>query len=80
MGKRYTNSMSLGRREIHNSAILKPRFTKRRGGFIYCESFRLNKRHAMVKTKEGYEQCVDCGKIKQGDQSNGIHNSNLNRQ
>lgn len=52
----YT-SLMLNRRNVHNSAILKPWFVK-------CKSLQLNGSHAFAQTVKGYAQCVDCGKIK----------------
>lgn len=40
-----------------HSAILRPQFTK-------CARVREAGQHAYVKTKEGYQQCVECGNIK----------------
>jgi ribosomal protein L37E len=44
----------LNRREIHNTAILKPELNK-------CASVRTTGSHAYTKTNK---QCVDCGQIK----------------
>lgn len=61
----------LNRRSIHNSAILKPHFIK-------CNSQYLTGRHAFAKTDQGYEQCIDCGKIKITNEENnhGLHRHN----
>jgi hypothetical protein len=46
----------LGREQIHNSAILKP---------SVCKAVQNTGRHSYADApSKGYEQCLDCGKIK----------------
>lgn len=67
--------MSIHREDIRHAAILRPRFTKRRVGVPFCEHMRQFKSHAYVMTAKGYEQCIDCGKIKdKGANKHGIYN------
>lgn len=68
----------LDRKNIHNSAILKPHSKKQ---FKRCDTFFRTKRHPYVDLPDGInEQCIDCGRIKKiyRGKPNGIHRHNQN--
>jgi hypothetical protein len=49
----------LDRKQVHNSAILRPGFVK------YCDIRKRTGSHPFVPVKgKDYEQCVECGTIK----------------
>lgn len=55
---------------IHHSAIMKPNLSK-------CKRVLDRGVHAYVKTKHGYEQCIECGNVKK-EKRYGIYRQRIN--
>lgn len=53
----------INRENIRHSAVLEPKKTKKQKPPKTCDYYEKYHQHAYVKTRAGYEQCIECGKI-----------------